>query len=35
MASFGVEGFSIERFEKLSKTEINARLRELAKMTAV
>jgi len=35
MASFGVEGFSIERFEKLSKAEVNARLRELTKMTAV
>jgi sugar/nucleoside kinase (ribokinase family) len=35
MASFCVEGFSIERLEKLSKADVAKRVRELEKMTKV
>ncbi len=35
IASFGVEGFSIERFEKLTAAMIRARVRELTKMMTV
>jgi sugar/nucleoside kinase (ribokinase family) len=35
MASFCVEGFSIERLEKLSKADVAKRVRELKKMTAM
>jgi len=35
MASFCVEGFSIERLEKLTKADVAKRMRELEKMTAM
>lgn len=35
VASFGVEGFSLERFEKIEPKEIRARVRELERMVTI